>query len=246
MDFTLHYSFKPFLKFASPSFLPPYSHNYKIGYFTTFVIIIYVARALPLFIAEKEIFAEMFTMVITSVQMIIRGLIFLWKKKPWDKYFNEVNKYIQDNKHNPIIAENDYFLKIWSGHFAFTHIKLFFIIFAPLELTWQIPALYDLATNIDNATVPYYALYSPYFDYNSFTKIGYTLMDIAIDWTIAFNYIHNETVYISVISFLQCQYFYSKQLLDKICIEEDNNPEKIKWWINNHCIVLRYILINII
>lgn len=239
MDFTLHPSFKPFYKCAFLSFLPPYTYNHKIGYFTTFAIFLYISRAMPLFISEKEVFAEMFTMVVVSVQSLLRGLVFLSKKQSFDNFSKCINKYIQDNKHNSIMAKEDYFLKIWKNHYTFKRIKWFLIIFSMVQLSWQVPVFYDMATNLNNVTLPYYPLYSPYFDYNSYTKIGYTIMDVGIDWILAFNYIHNEMAHMSFLSFLHSQYLYLKQVLDRICVEKENDSQKIKWWIENHCLVIR-------
>lgn len=195
---------------------------------------------MPLFISgEKEVFAEMFTMVVVSVQSLLRGLVFLSKKQSFDNFSKCINKYIQDNKHNPIIVKEDYFLKIWKDHYTFKRIKWFLIIFSIVQLSWQVPVFYDMATNINNVTMPYYPLYSPYFDYNSYTKIGYTIMDVGIDRILAFNYIHNEMAHMSFLSFLHSQYLYLKQVLDRICVEKENDSQKIKWWIENHCLVIR-------
>lgn len=241
MALTWHPSFKPFIRYTFFSCLPPYYYNHKIGCLKTFEILLFFIRLLPILITEKEFLAEMFFMVTVVAQSFLRSIIFIWKRKSFAKFSHEINKFIQDNKFNPIIQEKDYFLKIWKKNFVFKHTKWYFTLLLVICASWQIPVVYDMATNLKNVIYPYYPIYSPYFEYNSYTKLAYTLTDLILDWNVGFNLIHFEIVSMSFMSFLLCQYLYIKELLDKICIENGNNQEKMKWWIENHCKILRHV-----
>lgn len=242
MDFTWDPSFKPFLRYSYLGFLPPFSENYIVATLTTCAICVQLSRAAALlYLHKEEAFAEKVCNTSILLAQLIRAVLFLWQRKPFKKLSYDINKYIKDQKYNPIIEKEDFFLNIWKKNNAFAYAKWYFISVIIICLIWKIPILMHISKHYETVTTAYYILHTPYFAYNNYTKWMYTIGDILLDLYFLFNVIHTEMVFLSFLKFLHCQFSYMKQLLDEIYDDDEKpkDPRILRWWFENHCVVLR-------
>lgn len=233
-------SFQPLLKYIKIVFLPPFTSNPKLGYISSLGNCFFFIRSLILLSqTEKGLFAETFCIFTMTAQYFFKAITTLYNKKSFENHFIEMNKFIKDTKFNPVIKEENHFLKIWQSNPVFKHGGRYIKFMIAIIIFWELQIFHDLTKNLNNVKYSYYALYSPYFDYNSYTKVGYTLMDVLLDWNAFFTGLHNDVLFMVFLNFLHSQYVYLKKLFDIISVEKENDTKIKKWWIQNHVLVLR-------
>lgn len=235
-------SFDPIYKYARFAFLPPYVSSSKLifGYLTFFIDFTFCLRPfITCLKVEKETFYPSLLTFTDNFQILLKVYIFLAKRKSFEKFFREINDFLEDNRINPVFKEN-VLLNIWKTNTVFSYAKWYTRIMTVTVFSWVIFSCYVTLTDPDLAS-PLLPYYSPYYADNLINKWGYTIFDNIIVFCLLFSQLHIEIVFLSFLNFLHSQFLFLKISLDEINSDcgKLNDPEIIKWWLGNHSAVIR-------
>lgn len=236
-----HSSFDLLAKITRFSFLPPFvsPSKSKFGYVTLFVLLTFVVRSFLVVITttetEKETLYRSIFFCTLYIQVSLKALTFLLKRKLFENYFQDMNNFIKIIEKNNFY-EKDLFLNIWIKNDLFLYAKWLSGGAVVCAISWVSFVFYETIANAEKLKMDILPYYSPYYENSSSVKLVYAIIDNTFLIFGLFSFLNTEIIFMAILNFLYCQYQYLKITLDKLSIDGDGRV--VKWWLENHCTVI--------
>lgn len=180
---------------------------------------------------------EMYYEITQTLHIFLNAFIYLLQKNSLEKFAISVNRFLEQNQYNFVNANGIEFKDIWNEYKPIKFSKMNFWGYISMFSIWIVTVDYQLIFYVEKSSDSPFPYYSPFINWGKDYKWIHIVFDTIMTGVILCAVSQPDTVLVTLLTFLRCQFLYLKCLLDEMC-QKENKYENNKLWVEKHIKIL--------